>query len=273
MLFLGLDLAWGEGSARNQAAETGVLALDATGRVTAAGWTRGLAETLAWLDEVAHRDTLLFVDAPLVVDNLDGQRLCERHVGQRYWRWKVAAHSTNLSKSHLAGVTLLGLLVDRGWSYDDGRNGPSTSGRVVSECYPYTAIVGADELGYTVERPRYKQKSPKGMRAAEWKPLRATTCDELIRRLGSLATADPPLDLRSHPVTLELLDEPSPLDARRYKHREDLIDAAVCAWSASLWHRHGFSRSQVLGLSGASKPGYRLPTIIAPTRPEQREGA
>jgi predicted RNase H-like nuclease len=168
-------------------------------------------------------------------------------------------------------VTLLQLLEDRGWLYDNGHNGPPTSGRVVSECYPYTAIVGAEELGYEVERPRYKQKPPKGMRAAEWKPLRAITCDELIRRLGSLATADPPLDLRSHPATLELLEQPSPLDARQYKHREDLIDAIICAWSASLWHRHSFSRSQVLGPSPEGSSAERLATIIAPARPDERE--
>ncbi len=44
-----------------------------------------------------------------------------------------------------------------GWRYDDGRDGPPTVGRVVSECYPYTAIVGAEELRFDVERPQYKR--------------------------------------------------------------------------------------------------------------------
>ena len=273
MLFIGLDLAWGEGSSIKRAAESGAVALESSGRVVAADWICGLTEAVAWLDKMAGTDALLFVDAPLVVNNKDHQRLCEKQVGQRYWRWSVSAHSTNLSKSNLAGVTLLQLLEDRGWRYDDGRTGPPRSGRVVSECYPYTTIVGAEELGYEVERPRYKQKAPKGMRAAEWKPLRATTCDELISRLGSLATADPPLDLRSHPTTLELLEERSPVDPRRYKHREDLIDAVICAWTASLWHRHGFSRSQVLGASPESSSAGRVATIITPARRDQRERA
>ncbi len=39
MRFLGIDLAWGEGSAERQGAETGVAAIDETGRVIVAGWT------------------------------------------------------------------------------------------------------------------------------------------------------------------------------------------------------------------------------------------
>lgn len=139
----------------------------------------------------------------------------------------------------------------------------------MSDCYPYAAIVGAPELGYDVERPRYK-RPPHRMRAAQWKPLRADACDDLIQRLGGLATADPPLDLASHTVTRQLLEEPSPLDSRAYKHREDLIDAALCAWTASLWARHGLDRCQVLG-DPAEHPG--AATIIAPARPEQRPRA
>jgi predicted RNase H-like nuclease len=86
--------------------------------------------------------------------------------------------------------------------------------------------------------------------------------------VAALADADPPLDLRSHETTGKLLEEASPLDIAAYKHREDLLDAALCAWTAALWHRHGFERCQVLGAA----PGVVRPaaTIIAPARPEQR---
>jgi hypothetical protein len=39
--------------------------------------------------------------SPLIVTNADGQRLCEKHVGQRYWRWKVSANSTNIASRAL----------------------------------------------------------------------------------------------------------------------------------------------------------------------------
>jgi predicted RNase H-like nuclease len=267
--FLGVDLAWGEGSALKRAADTGVAALDETGRIVSAGWTSGIDETLAWIEETAEEDALLFVDAPLVVGNAGGQRLCEKQTGQRYGRWQISANTTNLNSRWLGGVTLRRALEERGWLYSDGRSGPPTSGRVVSECYPYTTLVGVVELGYDVERPRYK-RSPKRMPAAIWKPLRASACDELIARLAALVEADPPLDLRSHPETRRFVEEPSPLDRGAYKRREDLLDAAISAWTAAFWHRHGHTRCQVLGVVDGASPGIPLPTIIAPARPEQR---
>jgi predicted RNase H-like nuclease len=89
----------------------------------------------------------------------------------------------------------------------------------------------------------------------------------LIAALAQLETADPPLHLRSHPVTEQLVSVPSPTNNRAYKHREDLIDAVICAWTALLWIRHGLDRCQVLGASETRSPAA---TIIAPCRPTQR---
>lgn len=270
MLFLGVDLAWGEGTQTRAAADTGVAALDESGNIRDADWTSGIAATLEWIEQVAGIDTLLFIDAPLVVDNKTRQRLCEKQVGQRYGRWQVSANSTNLDSANLGGVTLLAALEAAGWRYSDGRQGPPTEGRLVSECYPYTTLVGVPELGYDDERPRYK-RPPRRMPAADWQPLRCAACDELIRRLSELDRADPPLDLRSHPETRRLIDEPSPLAKAAYKRREDLIDAVICAWTAAYWWRYGEERSQVLGVPGSGAPAVsRLATIIAPAREEQR---
>ena len=84
-----------------------------------------------------------------------------------------------------------------------------------------------------------------------------------------LADADPPLRLDSHPITGQLAAEPSPLNDAAYKHREDLIDALLCAWTAAVWTRHGTDRCQILGPSG-SDTAEPAATIIAPARPEQR---
>jgi len=75
------------------------------------------------------------------------------------------------------------------------------------------------------------------------------------------------LDLASHDVTATLIQEPSPIDEDEYKHREDLIDAVLCAWTGRLWLAHGLERCQVLGLGDPLTP---LATIIAPARPAQR---
>ena len=61
-----------------------MVALDPHGTVVDAGWTRGVDETFDWVDGHAVGDTMLMIDAPLVVANNSGQRVCEREVGQRY---------------------------------------------------------------------------------------------------------------------------------------------------------------------------------------------
>ena len=263
MIFIGVDAAWGDVN------ETGVVALEPSGVVRDAGWAVGVAATAAWIRERTEPETLVFVDAPLVVANPSGQRVCEKHVAQRYGRWRVSANSTNTASRRLGEVALLAALVEHGFRYDDGIDGPPASDRVLSECYPYTTMVGYPPFDYD-EPPRYKRK-PRRIRVAEFRPLRASFCDDLIGRVAALATADPPLDLQSHPVTRALLDEPSPLADRAYKHREDLLDAGLCAWTASLWQRHGIERCQVLGAAAdVERPAA---TIIAPARPEQREHA
>jgi predicted RNase H-like nuclease len=269
---LGIDLAWGEGSAVRPANETGVVAVEQSGRIIDAGWTVGVDSTVSWMSQWASDDTLAMVDASLVVTNAGGQRPCEREVGRRYGRWKVSANSTNLASRWAAGTVLLSRLEQVGWRYDDGRCGPPFVGRRLSEVYPYTTIVGAPELGYSVERPRYK-RSPRRMTRAVFQPLRALACDELIARIGRLCDADPPIDLRSHPVTALLLDEPSPLADGAYKHREDLVDAVLCAWTGLLWLAHGLDRCQVLGSDSCGEAaGGRVGTIIAPARASQRRG-
>ncbi|MFH9684826.1 DUF429 domain-containing protein [Streptomyces sp. NPDC017413] len=269
--FIGIDLAWAQGGARTRPNETGVAAIDGRGVVIDCGWTFGLEETMAWLAKtVAGGSALAFVDAPLVVDNPTGQRPCEREVGQRYGRWKVSANSTNQSSPRRGGVMLRELLQESGWAYDDGRGGPPTGGLVVSECYPYTTLVGASELGYDQERPIYKRR-PARVPTAQWRAVRAEECDKLIARMAGLATADPPLLLPSHLLSRRLIEEPSPQLAADYKHREDLIDALLCAWTAALWSRHGLARCQVLGADSLVPLG-SAPTIIAPARLEQMCG-
>jgi predicted RNase H-like nuclease len=269
MRYLGVDLAWRESRGGLPANETGVAVIDSGGQVLDAGWVRGVDKAIAWAKQAAGEgDALMFVDAPLVVRNQAGQRLCETQVGQRYGKWKVSANTTSLQSPRLAGVRLLTLAQACGWKYSDGSGGPPGGGRVLSETYPYATLVGAPELGYDTERPSYKRK-PGRLPVAEWRRERAANCDTLISRLSQLSAADPPLLLNSHPVTRQLTEELSPISDTDYKHREDLIDALLCAWTAALWAQHGLGRCQVLGLESES-PSTPASTIIVPARPEQQ---
>lgn len=269
--YLGVDLAWGEGTPTRPANETGLVHLGDDGRVLDAGWARGVDAVAAWLVERMSPGDVVAIDAPLVVANERGMRESEREVGRRYGRWKVAANPTNLGTRWLAGVALRRRLEASaaGFTVVSGVEPPAADRVSAFECYPYATLVGAVELGYDIERPRYKRPNP-ALPAAERRAFRARECDDLIERMARLAAADPPLDLRSHPVTAALVDEPSPLVDRAYKHREDLLDAAICAWTAALWARHGLAGCQVLGLGADLDADGRPSTILAPARPEQR---
>ncbi len=178
MIVLGIDLAWGLGRPGVAPNETGVVAVDPSGRVLDAGWTRGLDATIAWIERWSTSTTLAMVDAPLVVGNATGMRECEREVGRRYGRWKVSANCSNLSMSALAGVHLADRLATSSWRCADGRDGPPATGRWLYEVFPYTTLVGASELGYDRERPVYKRK-PRHLTPTEFRALRAASCDEL----------------------------------------------------------------------------------------------
>jgi hypothetical protein len=111
----------------------------------------------------------------------------------------------------------------------------------------------------------YKRKLRKTA-TADWRPIRAAACDELIGRVAELSAFDPPIDLLSHQVTKRLAEEPSPLDDRSYKSRENLLDAAISAWTASYWRRHGTGRCVVLGADDPPDQDGLRATIIAPYR-------
>ncbi|MGI9030642.1 MAG: DUF429 domain-containing protein [Ilumatobacteraceae bacterium] len=193
-----MDLAWGEGRDGRPPNETGVVAVDAHGRVLDAGWTSGVDATADWMTAWAAGDAVAMVDAPLLVRNPTGMRPCEREVGHRYGRWKVSANCSNLGLEALAGVTLVGRLAADGWRYDDGRGGPRQHGRHLYEVYPYTTLVGAAELGYAVARPAYKRR-PRHLVPHDFRVARAAVVDDLIERLVALRNTDPALDLSTHP--------------------------------------------------------------------------
>jgi predicted RNase H-like nuclease len=264
---LGIDLAWGQGRPGVAPNESGVVAVDRDGTIVDAGWTRGVDDTAAWVERWATADAVAMIDAPLVVPNATGMRECEKEIGRRYGRWKVSANASNLGlPGTLAGVVLSARMATEGWTVGSGHAGPPALGRWAYECFPYLALVGAPELGYERERPVYKRR-PRHLSPAEFRPLRARNADEIVRRVAALD--DPPIDLRSHPATMALLDEATPLADRSAKHREDLLDAVLCAWTGLLWLRHGLERCQVLGAE-VTVAGESPATVIAPARPEQR---
>ncbi|MBD8728847.1 GNAT family N-acetyltransferase [Frigoribacterium sp. CFBP 13707] len=266
--YLGVDLAWRDSTPGRPANETGLAVVAADGTVLDAGWARGVDAVEEWVLRWATPGSVVAIDAPVLVPNATGMRASEREVSRSYGRWHVAANASSASLPWLGGRDLGERLERAGLVLDDGVQ-PVPEGRTsYFECYPYTTLVGAAELGYDERRPRYKRPDttlpPEARREA-----RAAVCDDLLRRLGTLSAAAPALQLRSHPVSRLLLDEPSPLVDRAYKHREDLLDALLCAWTASL-RAQAPGRLQVLGHATEPDARGRRATILTPCRDGQR---
>ena len=285
-LYLGIDLAWGLGATK-PANETGLCALDASGRILDAGWARGPAAVDEWVGAMLAEyrpstgepdsTVVIAIDAPLIVPNASGMRECEREVARGYGRFKVGANASNQALASKAGEVLLELLERRGVAYTDGTRAAAPGEAVAFECYPYTTLVGCAEFGYDVERPRYKRLDTT-IPGAEARIRRAAATDELIHRMMHLRSATPPLDLASHPATAELSTRPTPVRGEKdRKHREDLLDAALCAWTAALWHQHGSSRTQSLGTLDRDRADVdargRVAAIVAPYRGDQFRGS
>ena len=273
--FVGVDLAWRDSTPERPANETGLAVVDAEGTVLDAGWARGVDAVTDWVLRWATPGSVVAIDAPVLVPNATGMRASEREVARAYGRWKVAANASSASLPWLGGRTLGERLAAAGLVLDDGVAPLPAGVAGYFECYPYTTLVGTPELGYDERRPRYKRPDltlpPEARRAS-----RAAACDDLLVRLdraagGPAATTPPGLGLRlgSHPVSSLLLDEPSPLVDRPYKHREDMLDALLCAWTASM-RAQAPERLQVLGHGTEPDELGRRATILAPCRPEQR---
>jgi predicted RNase H-like nuclease len=273
--FLGIDLAWAEGTAARPARETGLACIDASGRVLDLSTARGIDEVAAWVARWEGPGAVAAVDGPLVVANATGSRLAEKEVASRYGRLGISAYPSNRGLPAQGAVALRRRLEDAGWEYDDGSGAPrdadaDADARTMLECYPYTTLVGAPELGFDAMKPRYKRLAPL-LATAERRPHRAAEFRAVLDAVAGLARADPPLDVTTHPRAAALVADGPALVERQHKHLEDLLDGLICAWTAAYWARHGLARSQVLGATDpvVDERG-RRGTIIAPARPHQR---
>jgi hypothetical protein len=182
-----------------------------------------------------------------VVASETSQRLRETQAGQGYGRWNVSANTANVHSPRLAGMQFLRLAgLSGGGIFRRQRRVAARRPARLGDL-PVRHPGRRRGTGYDTERRRCK-RTPPHVPAGPGPAERAANCDTLIERPGQLADADPPLLLRSHPVTKDLAGQPPPVSDPACKHREDLIDALLRAWTPSLWARHGFDRYQVLGM-------------------------
>ena len=185
-----------------------------------------VVEDLTGEDEVAG--TLLMwpdlhgiaIDAPLIINNPLGQRLCERLVGQAYAARKAGCHPTNLELYPDAdSVRIARRLAAADFAHAGDPGKPWQL-----ECYPHPALI---EWFGLEQRLLYKKGEVEQRRAGQ---VRLAT---LLRSLAG----SPKLQLFIPRVWQHYFrdDHIHTLRGGRLKHNEDVLDAVICLYTAGLY--------------------------------------
>ena len=228
--FLGLDLAWRSGTN-----PTGGVALRGTiSHVEVAEVSPALYGLEAVEDFIRRNlaaNTVVAVDAPLIITNAAGQRRCELELSQRYGGQHASCHSSNLNLyPDASGVRLAAWLTSLGFVH-----AVDNQPRVMFEVYPHAAFVALFNLASII---RYKKGSI------------AQKCDGLRTVQETLGK----LPIVSGPLLEGLLKrDPAGLRGQTRKSFEDSLDALFCAYLAYHYWRHG---KQCWTLFGDRQDGY-----------------
>jgi predicted RNase H-like nuclease len=232
-IFIGVDLAWTDGKT------TGI----AIGRATASGAeiigisaVHSLSDVVSELDNEATRNTVVAIDAPLVITNPSGARRCESEVNRRFGAREASCHSTNLQKyGGAASLQLVDELARRAIVQEPRPHLRGTrQGRWCFEVYPHPAQVVLFELAKTL---KYK-KGRVGARREVLAHLRS-----LIR---SLSSAEPTLTFDEYQQAFLGQDLLS-LRGHALKSYEDQLDACFCAYLALYYWYWGTKRNEMFG--------------------------
>jgi predicted RNase H-like nuclease len=246
--FIGIDMAW-----KINGNHSGVaVMIGDENEVTLKGVSVNVDTMEGVVDFVrphAAVDTVIAIDAPLVVKNESGQRPCEREIGRTFGRYHASCHTSNLGRPYAkTGMCLVGELRKLGFRHDfDLAQAKQRAGRWVLEVYPHPAMVRLFGLGKIIP---YKKGSVVERRVG---------LDKLRCYLGDLGDGSRGLVMSA--VLAELLardlEQMRGADLKKY---EDTLDAVFCAYLA--WHcwRWGGERNEMFG---TLQQGY----IVVPTAP------
>jgi predicted RNase H-like nuclease len=244
-VFIGVDLAW-----RSDRNNTGAAVISGDRRgaqlVVAADPIYRLEEVRQFVSAQSGSVTVVAVDAPLIIPNATGQRLCETAVGSRYGARHASCHTSNQRRYPAStSVALADGLVAQGYVH---ATEAQESGRILLEVYPHAAMVALFDLPRVL---KYK----KGTVAQKRQGLR--TLAGHIRRLTAAKPALCANDMLEAILTRNI----ERLSGRDLKMHEDTLDAVFCAYLAYYFWYWRMERNEVFG---SVEVGYILnPTLLA----------
>ena len=225
MLFIlaGVDLAW---QSANNPTAIAIGSLDSTGLTVSSVRPAvfGINAVLKALQEIDGLSGVA-IDAPLIINNSSGQRLCEREIGVTYGSRKASCHTSNTSLYPDANsVELSNSLFRLGFSHIDGA-------KWQIECYPHPALI---EIFSLDERLKYKKGRVPEKKAGQV---------ELGRLIDQLSSS-PVLKLNAGGAIARHSDATyiESLKGQALKSNEDALDAIICLYIAALHSIGGMGR-------------------------------
>ncbi len=254
MKFIGIDFGWTSGASGLCCLrwENGHLQLADSDRQDA------IADVLAWVDATAPapEPAIIAVDAPTLIPNSTGMRLCDRLAHKHFGRYHAGCYPANLNSRFAERTVGFGKSLEAlGFEHApelelQGRD------RCQIEVFPHPAIVNLFGLTRIL---KYKKGT-----LAERK-LELAKLQEYI--VNILPAIEPKLDLSKPQRTqrtrregeFDLFCDLSVLSGSNLKAVEDRLDALICAYVAAHWWYWGSDRNLVLGDRAG---GY----IVIPTR-------
>jgi predicted RNase H-like nuclease len=140
--FIGVDPAW-----KTDGNHSGIAVLEGDAHhVQLRAFAEGLVSMASVVDFVANHsgaDSVVAVDAPLVVKNAKGQRPCERLISSEFSRYHAGCHTSNTAKLYAdTGMKLVNALSRHGFVHDFAMaTAKQKAGRWLFEVYPHPAMV------------------------------------------------------------------------------------------------------------------------------------
>lgn len=229
--FIGIDFAWQ--SERNA---TGIAIARDASVVEVISGVRGLDEIVRLVEDAATENTVIAIDAPLIIRNVTGCRKCESEISRRFGAKHASTHSSNRTLyPEPATHELVRRLEQRGFRHEFMRDRVAT-GRWFFEVYPHPAhilLFGLD----TILKYKAKSRRPRALRLSEFERLQSL--------LVSLQHAEPPLapGAANALVSVDL----QTLRGQALKNHEDALDAWFCAYLALHAWYWGAERNEVVG--------------------------
>jgi len=232
--FIGIDLSW-----RSEKHSGGaVLHGDQDGLVVRefSNCLKTLEDIKAFVGRNTYANTVIAIDAPLIIKNKVGQRPCETEIGRRFGAADASAHSSNLTLYPNAhSIHLAKDLEGQGFLHCPEKHTRHMPGKWFFEVYPHPAHV---VLFRRTKIIKYK-KPPVASRRRGLSEFRQNIKIHL-------STSDPPLIINS--ALSAFLEEPlEELRGTALKQYEDVLDATFCAYLAAYFWAWSYSRNEMIG--------------------------